>query len=48
MKDIAFREQELNHWVENWNNPRVIKLQNIGHFPQEEDPETVIKYLKEE
>jgi len=48
MKDIAFREQELNYWVEHWNKPKVIKLQEIGHFPQEEAPEKVIEELKTE
>ncbi|WP_170178522.1 alpha/beta fold hydrolase [Flammeovirga pectinis] len=48
MKDRAFREQELNYWIENWKNPEIIKLENIGHFPQEEDPESLIKVLKEE
>ena len=46
MKDIAFREQELNYWIEHWKNPKVIRLQKIGHFPQEEAPEDVIKELK--
>ena len=46
MKDIAFREQELNYWVENWNNPKVIKLKEIGHFPQEEAPKKIISELK--
>ena len=46
MKDIAFREQELNYWIENWNNPKVIKLKEIGHFPQEEAPEKIISELK--
>lgn len=48
MKDIAFREQELNHWVKHWNNPKVIKLQKVGHFPQEEASEKVIQQLKME
>lgn len=48
MKDIAFREQELNYWIENWNNPKVIKLAEIGHFPQEETPNKVIEELKRE
>jgi len=46
MKDIAFREQELNYWIENWNNPKVIKLPETGHFPQEEAPDKVIEELK--
>jgi len=47
MKDIAFREKELNHWVENWNDPKVIRLPDVGHYPQEESPEDVIRALKE-
>lgn len=46
MKDIAFREQELNYWTKNWKNPKVIKLEEIGHFPQEEAPEKLINELK--
>ena len=46
MNDIAFREQELNYWAEHWNNPKVVRLQNIGHYPQEEAPESVIEELK--
>lgn len=46
MKDIAFREQELNHWIKHWNNPKVIKLEEVGHFPQEEAPSKVIEELK--
>lgn len=47
MKDIAFREPELNYWISNWNNPKVIKLQECGHFPQEEEPKMVIEELKD-
>ncbi|MBB6463505.1 alpha/beta fold hydrolase [Flammeovirga kamogawensis] len=47
MKDTAFREVELNYWIDNWKNPEVIKLERVGHFPQEEDPESLIKVLKE-
>ncbi len=46
MKDIAFREKELLKWVSNWNNPKVIKLDNIGHFPHEEAPDEVIRAFK--
>jgi haloalkane dehalogenase len=47
MKDIAFREQELNYWIENWNNPQVVRLDAVGHYPQEEDPGEVIRALRE-
>ena len=46
MKDVAFREQELNYWISNWNNPKIIKLDTIGHYPQEEAPEILIEELK--
>jgi len=46
MKDIAFREKELNYWVSHWHNPKVIKLENAGHYPQEEDPQVLISELK--
>lgn len=46
MKDIAFREKELNFWVANWKNPKVIKLEKVGHYPQEEAPQELIKELK--
>ena len=45
MKDIAFREQELNYWIEHWKKPNVIRLPNVGHFPQEEAPKKVIEEL---
>jgi haloalkane dehalogenase len=48
MKDIAFREKELNYWVSNWNNPEVVRLSEAGHYPQEEAPEAVIKALRDE
>jgi len=46
MKDIAFREKELNTWIENWHNPQVVRLDNVGHYPQEEAPEALIDALK--
>jgi haloalkane dehalogenase len=47
MKDIAFREKELNYWVANWKNPKVIKLENVGHYPQEEAPQELINVLND-
>jgi haloalkane dehalogenase len=46
MKDIAFRPEELNYWLNHWKNPTVIRLPDVGHFPQEEMPEEIIKELK--
>ncbi len=36
MKDIAFREQELNRWADLFSNRRVIRYADAGHFIQEE------------
>ena len=47
MKDIAFKEKELNRWVENWKKAKVIRLGNTGHYPQEESPDEVINAIRE-
>lgn len=39
MKDIAFREKELNRWVEALPQAEVIRLPGVGHFVQDEAPE---------
>lgn len=36
MKDIAFREQELNRWESLFSNCKVIRYADTGHFVQEE------------
>lgn len=36
MKDIAFREQELNRWAELFSDSKIIRFDNVGHFVQEE------------
>jgi len=36
MKDIAFRNQELNRWVSLFSNCEVRKYDDVGHFVQEE------------
>ncbi len=46
MKDIAFREKELDFWAAHWNHAKIITLENTGHFPQEEDPITIIKEIR--
>ncbi|HBH05039.1 MAG TPA: alpha/beta hydrolase [Flavobacteriales bacterium] len=47
MKDIAFRPQELDYWVEHWPDAGVTKLENVGHFPQEEAPQIVLEAILE-
>ncbi len=46
MEDIAFREKELNFWIQNLDNPKVLKLEKVGHFPQDEASEEVVKELQ--
>jgi haloalkane dehalogenase len=46
MKDIAFKQKELDFWLSNWKNAEVVKLENAGHYPQEEATETVINILQ--
>lgn len=47
MKDIAFREKELNTWINNWKSAELIKLENVGHYPHEEFPDIIINALKD-
>lgn len=47
MKDIAFREQELNVWEDLMTNKKVVRLEEAGHYPQEEATEIFINELKE-
>jgi haloalkane dehalogenase len=46
MKDIAFREKELNRWRETFPDARVIQFADAGHFLPEEKPEELISELK--
>lgn len=48
MKDPAFRPAELDKWIRNWDAAKVIKLEEAGHFPQEEAPWQVIEAIKSE
>jgi haloalkane dehalogenase len=36
MKDIAFREKELNTWSSAFPDAEVIRLEGVGHYVQEE------------
>ena len=48
MKDIAFREKELIVWENLMTNKTVIRLEDAGHFPQEEATKIFIDALKEQ
>jgi haloalkane dehalogenase len=37
MKDIAFREKELNTWLYAFPGAEVVQLEDVGHYVQEED-----------
>lgn len=45
MKDIAFREKELLRWQSLWPEAKLLRLGKVGHYPQEEAPETLIAEL---
>ena len=38
MKDIAFREKELNHWIEVFPEAAVVRFPDAGHYLAEEKP----------
>lgn len=39
MRDIAFREKELNHWRRAFPNSQEVRYEDAGHFVSEEKPE---------
>jgi haloalkane dehalogenase len=39
MKDVAFREKELQRWESALPNSHTVRLKTVGHFVQEEAPE---------
>ncbi len=45
MKDIAFREQELNRWVSLFPDSKVIRFTDAGHFVQEEKGNEMCKVI---
>jgi haloalkane dehalogenase len=47
MKDIAFREKELDTWSEAFPEARVTRLANVGHYVQEEAPLELVKALEQ-
>lgn len=48
MDDPAFTQNELDVWTNEYADSRVVKLNGVGHFPQEEDPEAIVRELKAE
>lgn len=47
MKDPVIKKQYLDKFVSGFANSKQIRLETSGHFPQEEEPETVTKSILE-
>lgn len=47
MKDIAFREQELNRWTSLFSDCKVIRFDGTGHFVQEEKGSELCPVIEE-
>jgi haloalkane dehalogenase len=44
MKDIAFREKELNFWIDHFPMARVVRFADAGHFiPEEKSAELIVE-----
>ncbi|MBP1909998.1 alpha/beta fold hydrolase [Methanolobus bombayensis] len=46
MKDIAFREKELNRWIQTFPDAKIIRFSDAGHFVSEEKPDEIVKAIK--
>jgi pimeloyl-ACP methyl ester carboxylesterase len=47
MKDPVIKPHYLDKFISGFQNPKVIRLETSGHFPQEEEPEIVTKSIFE-
>ena len=47
LKDIAFREKELNRWMELFPSAKVVKFPGAGHFVAEDEPEKLVSEIVE-
>jgi pimeloyl-ACP methyl ester carboxylesterase len=45
MKDPVIKPKYLDKFVQGFTNSQIVKLDTSGHFPQEEQPETVAKSM---
>ena len=45
MKDIAFREKELAVWKGAYPNAEVVRLENVGHYVQEEGADKLGQHI---
>ena len=46
MKDIAFREKELNRWKDTFPDATVVRFEDAGHFVAEERPKELSDSMK--
>ena len=46
LKDIAFREKELDVWKSLLTDAAVITLEGVGHFVQEEAPDVLVREVR--
>jgi haloalkane dehalogenase len=47
MKDSAFKPDQLARWRTALPHARVVEIPNAGHWPHEEEPDTVVAALRE-
>jgi len=47
MKDIAFREKELNHWAKYFPDAKIVRYEDTGHFVPDEKPDELIGEMTE-
>lgn len=45
MKDPVIKPQNLNKFASGFTNSTIVKFETSGHFPQEEEPEKVLKAI---
>lgn len=46
MKDSAFRPRQLDRWMAALPQATVVRLDNAGHWPHEEEPEAVLRAIE--
>ena len=46
MKDPAFGEADLDRWLELFPDAEVLRLEDVGHFPQEESPGRLLEAFR--
>lgn len=46
MKDSAFKPHQLKRWAAAYPDASIVKLQDAGHWPHEEDPTAVIAAIR--